>query len=96
MTTLSNIYDAADERVKARFVTAANNPRVPAENDRVALHLIESAVMSAAMTIELYAPDGRLKSLALTNLEETLTWANKAIYVHGVQPGSMTDVSKKG
>lgn len=78
---------SARSRAEARFVTARNNPRVLTDHDKGTLALLESKVLDLATDIEQYALDGRLKSLALTHLEETLTWANKAIYTEGAAPG---------
>lgn len=78
---------SARSRAEARFVTARNNQRVLTDHDKGTLALLESKVLDLATDIEQYAPDGRLKSLALTHLEETLTWANKAIYTQGAEPG---------
>lgn len=79
--------DSARSRAEARFITAHNNPRVLTDHDKGTLALLESKVLDLATDIEQFAPDGRLKSLALTHLEETLTWANKAIYTEGAAPG---------
>lgn len=78
---------SARGRAEARFVTARNNPRVLTDHDKGTLALLESKVLDLATDIEQYAPDGRLKSLALTHLEESLTWVNKAIYTVGAAPG---------
>lgn len=78
---------SARGRAEARFVTARNNPRVLTDHDKGTLALLESKVLNLATDIEQFVPDGRLKSLALTHLEESLTWVNKAIYTVGAVPG---------
>lgn len=78
---------SARNRAEARFITARNNQRVLTDHDKGTIVLLESKVLNLATDIEQFVPDGRLKSLALTHLEETLTWANKAIYTEGAAPG---------
>lgn len=75
--------DSARSRAEARFITARNNPRVLTDHDKEILVLLEAAIINLATNIEQFIPEGRLKSLALRNLEESLTWANKAIYIDG-------------
>lgn len=39
-----------------------------------------------AMTIQVFCPDGREKSLALTNVQQAVMWANAAIAINEVKP----------
>ena len=78
-------YTEALEVSSKRFVTAGNNRREITEADHRAVDLITDLVIELGAQIELVVPDGRNKSIALTALEDTLTRANKAIYVQGVQ-----------
>lgn len=84
---MNDISPEAQKRAIDRLVTARNNPRQTTDHDKGTLVKIESLALQFAGTIEQYVPDGRLKSLALTHLEETLTWANKAVYTQGAAPG---------
>jgi len=79
------ISNEAKLRTAERFVTAMNNTREVTRFDRDTLAIVEAKVVELGELIEQVAPTGRLKSLALTHLEETLTWANKAIYTQGAQ-----------
>lgn len=81
----------ARQRAEDRLVTALNNPRAVTDHDRGTLVLIESKFLDLATEIELHLEDSRLKSLALTNLEEALTWANKGIYTQGSRGEDMDD-----
>ena len=40
---------------------------------------IREEIMNIADVIDIYCPDGREKSLALTKLEECLMWVNKSL-----------------
>ena len=40
---------------------------------------IREDIISTADVIDIYCPEGREKSLALTRLEECLMWANKSL-----------------
>jgi len=48
-----------------------------------------NTVVQAAETLEAairaWCPNSREKSLAVTNLEQAVMWANKAIAIHGAQ-----------
>ena len=43
------------------------------------------AAESLESCIKVYCPVSREKSLAMTNLEQAVMWANKAIAIHGVK-----------
>ena len=85
---MNDTRTAARQRAEDRLVTARNNPRETTRLDRDTLAILEAQALDLATSIEEYVPNGRLKSLALTHLEETLTWANKAVYTQGAVEGS--------
>lgn len=81
MTDIDNSMNEALAASRARFVTAANNPRTLTPKDHADVDTITSAVIGLGAQIELLVPKGRNQSLALTALEDVLTRANKGIYV---------------
>jgi len=65
--------------IETRFATAARD-KLPTESQKHAAKELRKRVLDLAYEIDFAVPDGRWKSLALTALEETLMWANKAIF----------------
>lgn len=49
------------------------------EDQEAEMSAIRNGCLALAATINEFAPDGREKSLALTNLEQVMFWANAAI-----------------
>lgn len=64
--------------IDARFGIAQDGK--PTDDQLAQQRAVRAAVANAAQHVNLYAPDGRAKSLALTHLEEALMWAGKAIF----------------
>jgi hypothetical protein len=65
--------------VEQRFPTSVSAPP-PTDDMRNESSTVRQATVDLAELIEAVVPDGRWKSLALTSLEESLMWANKAIF----------------
>lgn len=65
--------------IRKRFVTSATAPAPTAEQREDSRQITETIIQAAA-EIDGRCLDGRWKSLALTQLEEALMWANKSIY----------------
>lgn len=78
-------YDQARAKAEGRFVTAGNNPRTPEPADHAAVEEFTEAAIQLGTAIEAALDDSRYKSLALTALEEALTWANKGAYADGAR-----------
>ena len=68
-----------DYDVESRFPIAANSPAPSAEQKQAAV-ILRSFFVDVALAVNDTIPDGRWKSLALTNLEEALMWANKGLF----------------
>lgn len=66
------------ESVNARFGIAQDSKPSPEELE--VQREVRERIAQTAFYIEQYLPDSREKSLALTKLEEALTWAGKAIF----------------
>ena len=73
-----NYFGALNEEQKDQVVNRFEYHEVTTA-DIERMRMLRERAVELAAAIMVLAPDGREKSLALTNLEQTLFWANAGI-----------------
>lgn len=70
----SEDWDAAEHRATVRYFTASEHSNVVA---------LREAIITLGMLIDLLVPEGRNKSIALTELESVQMRANRGLFAAG-------------
>lgn len=70
-------------QLKRRFLSEKKNP---SEDEKTRVALVEEMFHEFAAWVNKELPDGRPKSLALTNLETSVMWGVKAIVTEDSYP----------
>lgn len=85
-STLNVLPSRMDKsQIDSRFETSVSG-EVPNLDQKDASSSLRHFIMQAAYEVNTSAADGRLKSLALTELESALMWGNKAIFQDSTMP----------